>query len=342
MMTRTDRRRTPILLAAAGALAAVALLALFGALALPVQAQTTPAVLVSNIEHASAGRTGINDDFLRAQAFSVPSGGGDYTLTSIEIPILRSGIFATEMDSLSVSLWSADSSGKPASSLHTLTNPASIAVGTTATFTAPAGATLQAGTTYVLVVHYNFDVSIGSAPGWSTTDSGDEDATSVTDWTIADSGLWRRSTSSSWADADSVQRIRVNGTAGSGTTPTLSTDATLSALVVNDGSSDLTLTPTFASNMYAYDASVGNTVDEVTVTPTKNDDGATIEWLDASDMTLTDADTSADGQQVALAEGDNVINVKVTAADTTATLTYKVTVNRPAADTTAPTFANGA
>ena len=108
-------------------------------------------------------------------------------------------------------------------------------------------------------------------------------------------------------------------------------DVTLSGLVVNDGSKDLALTPTFASNMYAYDASVASTVDEVTVTPTQNDTTATIEYLDASDMTLTDADTSADGQQVALAEGDNVINVKVTAADTTTTLTYKVTVNRPAA-----------
>ena len=53
--------------------------------------------------------------------------------------------------------------------------------------------------------------------------------------------------------------------------------------------------------MYTYTASVVSTVAEVTVTPTKNDSGATIEYLDASDMTLTDADTSADGHQVALA-----------------------------------------
>ena len=59
---------------------------------------------------------------------------------------------------------------------------------------------------------------------------------------------------------------------------------------------------------------MANTVAEVTVTPTKNDSGATIEYLDGSDMTLTDAGT-ADGHQVTLAEGDNVIKVKVTAAD---------------------------
>ena len=107
-----------------------------------------------------------------------------------------------------------------------------------------------------------------------------------------------------------------------------STDATLSGLAVNDGNADLTLTPTFASGMYTYTASVASTVAEVTVTPTKNDDGATIEYLDASNMTLTDADTSAAGQQVALDVGDNVIKVKVTAEDGNATQTYMVTVTR--------------
>ena len=75
---------------------------------------------------------------------------------------------------------------------------------------------------------------------------------------------------------------------------------------------------------------MANTVAEVTVTPTKNDSGATIEYLDASDMTLTDAGTAA-GHQVAVAEGDNVIKVKVTAADGNATQTYMVTVTRAAA-----------
>ena len=113
------------------------------------------------------------------------------------------------------------------------------------------------------------------------------------------------------------------------------TDASLSALVVNDGSTDLTLMPTFASGTYAYDASVANAVAEVTVTPTENNTGATIEYLDGSDMTLADADTSDTVQQVELAEGANVIKVKVTAADGTTTQTYTVTVNRTA---TAPTI----
>ena len=117
-----------------------------------------------------------------------------------------------------------------------------------------------------------------------------------------------------------------------------STDATLSDLVVNDGNMDLTLTPTFASSKYTYTAMVANTVTEVTVTPTKNDSGATIEYLDKDDATLTDADTGVTGQQVAVAEGDNVVKVKVTAEDGNATQTYMVTVTRAAPDTTAPTL----
>ena len=97
-------------------------------------------------------------------------------------------------------------------------------------------------------------------------------------------------------------------------------DATLSALVVNDdGRRDLTLRPGFAPGTTSYRASVTNDVAEVTVMATPNDSGATIEYLDASDTTLADADTSDTVQPVTLAEGDNVVKVKVTAKDTITT-----------------------
>ena len=108
------------------------------------------------------------------------------------------------------------------------------------------------------------------------------------------------------------------------------TDATLSALMVNDGSSDLTLIPTFASSTYAYTASVGNSVDEVTVTPTTNHASSTVAYLDASDAALADAATGTTGHQVALAVGANVFKVKVTGGDGTSTQTYTVTVTRAA------------
>ena len=100
-------------------------------------------------------------------------------------------------------------------------------------------------------------------------------------------------------------------------TPMLSTDATLSALSLGTG---VTLSPAFASGTVTYTASVANSVDEVTVTPTTNHASATVEILDTDDM--------EDDFQVALSVGDTVIKVKVTAEDGTSTQTYTVTVTR--------------
>ena len=107
-------------------------------------------------------------------------------------------------------------------------------------------------------------------------------------------------------------------------TVTTSSDATLSALAVNDGTSDLTLTPGFASEEYTYTATVGNAVTQVTVTATKNDANASVAY------SVPDADTSTPGRQVTLNVGENPIVVTVTAADGS-TQTYTVTVTRAAA-----------
>ena len=107
--------------------------------------------------------------------------------------------------------------------------------------------------------------------------------------------------------------------------PSAQMDATLSGLSLGMG---VTLSPTFASVTATYTASVANSVAEVTVTPTMNHSGATVEYLNASDAALADADTNAAGHQVALAEGDTVIKVKVTSQDGTAMQTYTVTVTR--------------
>ena len=112
---------------------------------------------------------------------------------------------------------------------------------------------------------------------------------------------------------------------------TVAADATLSGLVVNDGTADLTLVPEFAATTTEYRTSVSNGVSQVTVTPTKGDAGATIAWLDADDMMLDDADTNADDFQVDLDEGANTFKIEVTAADTTTTETYTVVVTRAAA-----------
>ena len=111
-----------------------------------------------------------------------------------------------------------------------------------------------------------------------------------------------------------------------------SDDATLSALTVNDGTSDLTLTPAFVSGTYVYEADVENAVDEVTLTATMNDDGATISAVTLAGTAIADTNFT-DGISVpSLVVGDNVIVVTVTAEDAS-TQTYTVSVTRAAAAT---------
>ena len=109
-----------------------------------------------------------------------------------------------------------------------------------------------------------------------------------------------------------------------------STDATLSALTLEDASdgSAITISPIFAAGTTSYMASVDNDVDEITITPTVNESNATVEYLDSSDTEITDADGVKTGQQVSLSEGTNTIKVKVTAEDTTTTNPYTVVVTR--------------
>ena len=144
---------------------------------------------------------------------------------------------------------------------------------------------------------------------------------STTSATIIGSRLTWSSSGLNWSVGDVVTAKLTRAT------PVASSDATLSGLTVTGGGSELV---TFVSGTTTYTAMVANAVAEVTVTPMTTDTGATIAYLDGSDMTLTDAGT-ADGHQVALVEGDNVIKVKVTAADGNTTQTYTVTVTRAAA-----------
>ena len=108
--------------------------------------------------------------------------------------------------------------------------------------------------------------------------------------------------------------------------PALSTDATLSALSV----SGATLSPAFGTATTFYHAVVANSVSQVTITDTTSETTATVEYLDGSDATRTDADTMTAGLQVNLSVGSNIVKVKVTAPDTTTTQTYTVNVFRAA------------
>ena len=152
------------------------------------------------------------------------------------------------------------------------------------------------------------------------------------------------------ADVDSTIRVEVSFTDNAGNAedplasaatapvaalvPVLSTDATLSALTVNDGTTDHTIDLTTTP----YEVDVGNTVTTVTLTATPAHTGASVSAVTLAGGTIDD-DVFTDGITVpSLIEGANVIVVTVTAEDTTTTQTYTVTVTRQATTTvcTAP------
>jgi len=98
---------------------------------------------------------------------------------------------------------------------------------------------------------------------------------------------------------------------------TLSNDATLSGLSLSSGS----LNPTFASATTSYTASVPNSTETISITPTTNQANAT---LRVNTTIVTSGSASAN---FFLNIGDNAQHVVVTAQDGS-TKTYTVTVNR--------------
>ena len=100
-----------------------------------------------------------------------------------------------------------------------------------------------------------------------------------------------------------------------------SADATLSNLTL----SGVTLEQAVLPATTEYTASVLHAVSRITVTPTPTHANAQVAFVDT-----TDADLGADGHQVDLDVGDNVITVTVTAEDGTTTQAYKLTVTRNA------------
>ena len=194
-------------------------------------------------------------------------------------------------------------------------------------FAAPAGTTLDASTSYFVVVYRS-----GSTTGTlKVTGSNSEDSGGHVDWAIADTGHYLDN--GTWtASGTELYGIRVNGAAQRSS----STNANLSALTASTHTSSTgtftshPLTPsTFAATTTSYKALVGNAQTHLKLTPTVNASGATVKVGKGTSLTtVTSGSASA---AIALSVGSNAITVEVTAADGTTKKTYTVTVTRYAA-----------
>ena len=277
-------------------------------------ARSSHDVLVSNIGKLSASESALSL-FDHAQGFATGANISGYTLTSIEVKFDSAADTPPTTVALHTSVAPLDTT------IASLTGPTTIVAGNN-TFTAPSGTILDANTTYYIVIE-------GGNATVSATSTDSDDSSSLSDWDVLSDGHYRAAASTgNFAVSSYSKQVRVNGAVSTSTT---STDATLSALVLQDASDNsvLTLHPTFDSATLEYGATVGRSVDEVTIIPTPNDTDASYEIQDADGTALTDTDTTQDEFQVSIARGLNTIKVEVTAEDDATNQTYAVTVTRP-------------
>ena len=286
-------------------------------------ARSSHNVLVSNTGQASNGTTITGNNggtqTRHAQKFTTGSNPTGYTLDEVRLYIGSAGNTSGPVITIN-----SGTGNNPGTVIYTLDNPGTFTSDTVNSFTATSGTTLDADTSYFVVME-NTSTGGGGNQRYhvGTTLSNAEDSSGLSDWDIDNDG---RTGTPNWGPTSSGvgYRIQIRGTANA------SNDATLSTLVLQDASDDsvLTLDPAFDAATLEYVATVGRNVDEVTIIPTPNDTDADHEVQDGDGAALTDADTTQDEFQVSIARGLNTIQVEVTAEDAT-TQTYTVTVTRP-------------
>ncbi len=266
-----------------------------------------------------------------AQKFTTGSATAGYTLASLEID------FAAAVGTpanLRAELWSATSGGAPDQKLAGLTVPSTVGAGAAA-FAAPSNTSLDASTSYFVVV-YSSGATTGSL---RTTRTNNEDTGSASGWSIGDTRHGRSGTS--WRTNTIELKIRVNGAVKGATQ---STNANLSALTAKSATSAtgtfsaLALSPsTFSASTLAYTASVANTVTHVKLTPTKAHSGASIKVGKGTSLSAVTSGSESTAIALGAAGTDTAIKVEVTAQDGTTKRTYTVTVTRALAAPTGVT-----
>ena len=274
--------------------------------------QLPPITLVSN-----TGQTQANvSSAIQSQPFTTGSNLGGYTLTSVDVGIEGDNI-RTRLFHIVPNKGNDEPNLSDPTKFITLTTPASTAADKIHTFTAPADAKLAANTTYHL---YLANEDGGNPGNIHRVSSQDEDDGGAPGWSIGNKRYRKNSSSDPWiTDASTIVRMQINGL-----NALPSTDATLSALAIEGATSGDTvdLSTTFAAGTFTYTATVGNRIDEVTLTAIKNHSGATIAITDDDDAnTKETADLDLD-------VGANALTVTVTAEDANTTETYTITVTR--------------
>ena len=194
-------------------LAAAALLALTGALALPVAAEAqTETTLVSNIGQGDTASTGSRSSRRSSHGFTTGSHATGYTLTGVDIVSATSTTLSATSTGFTAKVCGTDASGFPTSACTDLTVPSSFDAGEVS-LTAPSNTVLAKDTTYAVVLN---DASIEQSYGYTLSDG--EDAGLATGWSIANEYAYVDVSTLAWTFHGSrAFRFAIKGSAGDGT-----------------------------------------------------------------------------------------------------------------------------
>ena len=174
-------------------LPALLLLALVALSAAPARAQT--ADYLSN----TAAATQVSNAQVVAQGFTTGTRTGGYPLHSVGLSFSADH---SSTGTFSVGVYTNGAGGRPGTRVAVLTNPSSIPSGQVSWFTAPAGATLNAGTKYWVVVN-------SSAPSYIGTNAGNKVAVE-TGWRL-NNRVFKLTASDSWTTSDTKALLVVRG-----------------------------------------------------------------------------------------------------------------------------------
>ena len=284
-----------------------------GGLTITVASSLT--TFVSNT-HLTTDASGSN--LFQAQSFETGATTGGYTVSEVDI------FFGEILGKSTIVKIREDDSGDPATGdpVATLNNPGTFTDDSLNTFTAPAGTTLAASTTYWITVNEGISSSINRASIRAVEGNAE---TGETGWSIGDSRLWRSAEgTTNWNNTPFPMMIEIRGPSGGDTT--LSNDAKLSGLMLEDGDGNaIPLDTDFASDDYEYEVSVVNGIDTVKLTAAKSNANARVVITNDDDQTGSPEEALLD-----LSVGSNTLTVTVTAEDTSTELIYTVNVERRA------------
>ena len=204
MMTRTDRRRFPVLIVAIAVLAVAG--AALGLLFSPIQAQEAE-TLVSNTGKDTDGTLSFTTIY-SAQGFTTGSQAGGYVLSSVELDVSQ---VPNTPDDVTIALWSATSSSEPDVQVATLTHSNGTWTTGLNTFNAPTDTRLRPEMTYFVFVS---DVtSAGELLKIRYTNSSSADSGGASGWSVGRRAFTDEQgiQTGSYSQSDQRLKFKVNG-----------------------------------------------------------------------------------------------------------------------------------